>query len=42
MINHPTGEYGPLVFLIEVLGISLNELAHESDELCFIKKVYDL
>lgn len=30
MTNHAIGEYSPLFFLIEVIGISPHELAHKS------------
>lgn len=38
MTSHAKGEYGPLFFLIEMMGITPHELAHKSDELMFYKK----
>lgn len=36
--NHATGEYGPLVFLTDMMSISPHEQAHKPDELIIYKK----
>lgn len=36
--NHDAGEYGPLVSLTEVMGISPHEWAHKPDKLIIYKK----